>query len=191
MYYERKFDCHEKTDDGKGLKYLSCSLQLTITVKRLFLLMIFCQFAWLFVWWCLTPLSTIFQLYYGCQFYWWRKPEDLEKTTDLSQVTDKLYHIRLYTWPWSRFELTTSVVIGTEVVLNPTTIWSRPRWPRSFVRIVVLSQYEIFLYVLQIKQHILYFRFPIEQSDAIVMGVRVASWGAVIHPKFVTEVLKY
>ena len=42
----------------------------------------------------LTSLSIIFRLYRGGQFYWWRKQENPEKTTDLSR--DKLYHIMLY-----------------------------------------------------------------------------------------------
>jgi len=37
--------------------------------------------------WCLTPLSTIYQLYRGGQLYWWKKQEYPVKTTDMSQVT--------------------------------------------------------------------------------------------------------
>ena len=42
------------------------------------------------------PLSTIFQLYSGSQFYWWRKPEYTEKSIDMSQLTAKLNRIILY-----------------------------------------------------------------------------------------------
>jgi hypothetical protein len=71
----------------------------------------------------ILPISTnqriiIFQLYRDGQIYWWRTPEYPEKTADLSRFSDKLYHILLLRVvpPWTEFELTIVVVIGTDYI---------------------------------------------------------------------------
>jgi hypothetical protein len=72
----------------------------------------------------LMPLSAVFQLYHGNQFYWQRKPE---RTTDPGQATGKLYHWRLRVectlfcnlQSWVRTHAV--LVMGLYELLDPTT----------------------------------------------------------------------
>jgi hypothetical protein len=70
-----------------------------------------------------------------------------EKTTDLSHVTDKLYHTILHTSPWSRFELTTSVVIVTDCIGSCKSHYHTIRATTAPTPICVLVQCCIFSHV--------------------------------------------
>ena len=79
---------------------------------------------WLHLWFdfdlifgILTPLSAIFQLYHGDQFWWWRKPEYPERTTDPGQAYGKLYHLRL------RVECTLFVIYKAGREPTPLHLW--------------------------------------------------------------------
>jgi len=81
----------------------------------------------------LHHFTTIFQLYRGSQFYWWRKSRVPRENPDLSQVTDKRYHIMLNRvhLAWAGFKLML-VVIGTDCIgsyksnYNMITIMTAP-----------------------------------------------------------------
>ena len=92
--------------------------------------------------WCLTPFSTIF-----LQYRWQSVllvEEYREKTTDLPQVNDKLYHIMLYRvhLAWVRFELTMLVVIGIDCIgsykSNYHTITTTPigKWTSRYLHLL-------------------------------------------------------
>ena len=72
----------------------------------------------LFVWWCLTSLSTIFHLYPGGKFYWWKKLVFRRPVVSHWQtLSHNVVHLTL-------MEIRPHNISG----VNPTTMWSQPWW---------------------------------------------------------------
>ena len=101
------------------------------------------------------PLSTIFQLYCGSQFYWLKKPEDPEKTTDQSQVIDKLWQkiqIPFYPNRFKHKEYTCTITCNK---------WSK-------IHISMLTIKNIFLKTNKMSFFIIFFTFCIIYSSSYV-----------------------
>jgi hypothetical protein len=127
------------------------TVMLPISMVLPWYLFCFVIFSLPFIWfgclvlWCLTPLSTIFQLYRGSQFYWWRKPqkprENHQPTTShwqtlsLNVVHLALSGIRTHNINGDRHRL-------NKVVINPTTKRWRPR--RSLFHLLISSLLKMF-----------------------------------------------
>jgi hypothetical protein len=87
--------------------------------------------------WCLTSLWTIFQFYRGSQFYWWRKPEYPEKTTDHKMT----YAVNAYHHDSCEKEFLSARGVLDALLCDIVCMWlAASRWKSGGVNLVLWAQ---------------------------------------------------
>ena len=79
--------------------------------------------------WCWTPLSTIFRLYRGSLFYWWRKPDYPEKTTNLQFNIYNLMWLHMFQYTTSencklkKCKKFNTITQNISMYMEPNALW--------------------------------------------------------------------